>query len=591
MFASNSGSKVDEIQVTFHLDYEQELKSEVKSIEGTKATAEIKTSDVEVDTSRHIQRTYQLKSQLGDVSDEIKLEDAKDTQVSVAEFQGDRNTQEDAYDAQALAEFKKLSHADRIKALNDTFKELNKLCQNHENGSTACVTFSWLEDVPGSENQRLVTYTAYQGDSSAFFTRVDANNKVIESKRLNPTLHHPDQEKNINAGHAASIDGGLKLITIVDNKVGALAVSRALGDKSFTHSHPLFHTAEIAFDSIELKKGESAYVTIACDGYTECVGKPYKMNETVFSYNGKTIPMQEKLSQLKDKKSQEECFVSLTMQASLDKIREDKEPFKNLALHLAQWGYIKSKDNISVIAKKPGRTATYGAVYDGHGSSDVSKLAQKHFPSIMRRHVEQLRKAQRKVWTPVVTKTGKLTPQKLKAQKGLNQHHVEWILGQVLDMKTAPKPSRKSTTFFSQVSYQDDLSRLKAKLTEIYEGNLLRNTLAGNFQNIFIQYVTELLQNWDQFCESNKKVVVPADEQKDAARVNGGLLSFVNANSKSYAVQHKIAHILQTLSEICRQYPLKWEERDQEIMSQLMRFPVEPASKPSGSCFSRLVCS
>lgn len=241
------------------------------------------------------------------------------TEIGYAELWGKRKTQEDRVCVGLIPEFLQL-HANEIEVvlrktvaiLQDTLVE--KGIAQHQ-GSTLCVVIQAMDQL----------YVVNVGDSAAYL--VTLNNET-KTQLLTPDLHQPLQPKEISRLHSGQFQ-------ITNERIGGvLALSRALGD-NFFEKHGLIHEPDIY--QYQISNATPSYVVVSCDGLTE---------NNVLSTN----KIGEIIAAHKDQRTDE------------------------IAYTLATSAYERgSEDNISVIVMPTTfDTASFAAVFDGHGGDEVS---------------------------------------------------------------------------------------------------------------------------------------------------------------------------------------------------------------------------
>lgn len=310
--------------------------------------------------------------------------------------------QEDTVDADVgIEDFKKLPHKERIASIMEAFAILEgeieeKVFKNKPTlgGSVACVTFSWLEEIPDSANKKLVTYTANVGDCSTYLVRVKkAGEKVTEVKRLNAHLDHYEEDPDPTSGKTkwkhCYEDGKMRID-------GSLAMSRTFGDTTLDASG-IRHDPHVEYHEFIISPEEVPYLIDACDGVTEIIEQfsspAYRkylesLGDTPFviAYGDRQLEIHDPIN-LNDTR-----LIHLLMQECLQSTAEQKGQDIRLgaiAELITHWAYQGSLDNISDVVVIPGEVPSYMSVYDGHGIDDttgkaVAEFCRDHFPRILR---------------------------------------------------------------------------------------------------------------------------------------------------------------------------------------------------------------
>lgn len=302
--------------------------------------------------------------------------------------------QEDAVDADVgMEDFKKLSHEDRIAVIMETFAEVqsnveSQIFRNKPTigGATACVTFSWLEEIPGSLNMKLITYTANVGDCSTYLARAKKSDESVGFvERLNTSIDHYDERKEGDKVNWKLEDGKMRV-------AGCLAMSRALGNTKL-NKDGLRHDPHVEYHEFVITPEEIPLLVTTCDGVTEITeqfsepamrkyleslgyGQPY-----VLAYGDRllNIPYPLKLT--------DTIFMRHLLQEALESTAEQKGQDKRLgsiAELITHWAYQASMDNISDVVIIPSKTPSYMGVYDGHGTKAVSEYCRDNFARILR---------------------------------------------------------------------------------------------------------------------------------------------------------------------------------------------------------------
>lgn len=265
--------------------------------------------------------------------------------IGITELQGRRNAQEDRVAFGELEDFEKLSEVEKAFVLRNTIEIIEDIIVEENlglhQGSTLCSTVLLGNQI----------YTSHVGDSAAFVCILNKKGKTIIFKQLNQ-VHHPDREDERERIETAGGKVSTHILGI-PRLMGQLALSRALGDRSF-ESVGLIHDAEICIPCpyiADIPPEGKGFVITACDGLTE----------------------DNKLS------AENICSIIEANQTELPHI---------IASQLATSAFDSGVgDNISVMVtsiKSSAKQAKFMTVFDGHGGDQIADVASQLYDTILR---------------------------------------------------------------------------------------------------------------------------------------------------------------------------------------------------------------
>jgi serine/threonine protein phosphatase PrpC len=193
------------------------------------------------------------------------LIDVGNISIGMFEQQGDRSSQQDRLYALIANDFANLPSFLQKKLLYDAFVMAASQSSHPiflSSGSTGCGALAYREE------QSVHIITANLGDSTAILVKVDKEGYLSGFERLNqlhnPTLGSNEFKRIVESYPSKTPEWNGSIWRLKDG----LALSRGFGDTE-SQSDGLIYEPEVTKKSIVLKRGERAFLLVACDGLEE----------------------------------------------------------------------------------------------------------------------------------------------------------------------------------------------------------------------------------------------------------------------------------------------------------------------------------